>query len=125
VAPARLKRVPPSDDAETAVIVPPEAVFPGLRADEAALVELLQGLSRTDTLFLCARANLTVAGAGDLTSKERQQRLLNSLCTPDDIRRINTFGPKTTVTLSLTFCAARYAEAETRVRIGKAHVLRS
>ncbi|MGH9461139.1 MAG: hypothetical protein ACRD1X_07965 [Vicinamibacteria bacterium] len=84
--------MPPSPDAETAVIVPPETVFPGLRADEGTLVDLLRGVSRTDTLFWCARANLTVAGSGNETPTERQQRVLNALCTPDEIRRINAFA---------------------------------
>jgi hypothetical protein len=87
-----LTRVPPSHDAETAVFVPPEAVFPELREVDTTLIELLRGLSRTDTLFWCARANLTVAGAGDLTSNERQQRLLNALATSEEIQRINAFA---------------------------------
>lgn len=86
--------MPVSPDAELAVIVPPGAVFPGLRADETTLLELLRGLSRTDALFWSARVNLIVAGAGEATPKERQQRALNLLCTPDEIGRINAFAER-------------------------------
>lgn len=79
-------------DAELSVFVAPETVFPGLQAREATFLELLRGLSRTDTLFWSARVNLIVAGTGETTPKERQQRVLNLLCTPDEIRRINAFA---------------------------------
>ena len=84
--------MPTNPDDEIAVFVPPEAVFPDLRADETGLFELLRGLSRTDNIFSSARVNLIVAGAGDATPKERQQRALSLLGAPDVIRGINDFA---------------------------------
>ncbi len=39
-----------------------DAIYPGLPADESALIELLSGLSRDDTLLISARLNTMVSG---------------------------------------------------------------
>jgi hypothetical protein len=76
---------------EVGLFVPPEAVFPGTPSTAEALVEVLSTLSRGDTFFHCARANTIVSGHAGLDTKERQQILLNNLCTREEIDRINAF----------------------------------
>jgi len=77
---------------EVGPFVPPEAVFPGTPATAEVLIEVLATLSRDDTLFHCAHANTIVSGHASLAAKEPQQILLTTLCTHDEIYRINTFG---------------------------------
>jgi len=67
-------------------------VFPGTPATAEVLIEVLATLSRDDTLFHCAHANTIVSGHASLAAKERQQILLTTLCTHEEIDRINTFG---------------------------------
>jgi hypothetical protein len=50
---------------EVGVFLPVGEVFPGVKASEQALVEVLSVLSRDDTLFMCARLNIIVSGSGD------------------------------------------------------------
>lgn len=76
---------------EVGLFVPPEAVFPGTPATTEALIEVLGTLSRDDTLFHCARTNTIVSGHTGLDVKERQQILLKTLCTREEIARINAF----------------------------------
>jgi hypothetical protein len=78
-----------SNQPEHGILVPVDAIFPDLRADEATLVGLLQRLSRTDTLFWCARLNLLVSGPGTDDPRIRQQRALRQLCTGDEIHRVS------------------------------------
>jgi hypothetical protein len=78
-----------SSPPEHGVLVPVDTIFPELRADEATLVRLLQQLSRTDTLFWCARLNLLVSGPGTDDPRARQQRALNQLCSSDEIVKVN------------------------------------
>ncbi len=56
---------------DLSVFVPPDAIYPGLPADESALIELLSGLSRNDTLLICARLNTIVSGFGVLDDGQR------------------------------------------------------
>ena len=78
--------------AEVGLFVPPDAVFPGTEATEQALIEVISALSRDDTLFFCARTNTLISGPGDFDVKGRQQRALNTLCTREQIDRINVFA---------------------------------
>jgi hypothetical protein len=78
-----------NDVPETGVFVSVDAVFPGLRADETTLIGLLRELSRTDTLFWCARVNLIVSGPGPEDRKTRQQKAFNTLLTREEIEAIN------------------------------------
>jgi hypothetical protein len=57
---------------DISVFVPPDAIYPGLPADESALIELLSGLRREDTLLVCARLNAIVSGFGVLNDGQRQ-----------------------------------------------------
>jgi hypothetical protein len=77
---------------EVGLLVPPEILFPGTEASEGALIDVLSGLSRDDTLFFCGRTNILVSGPGDFDVKGRQQKALYALCTPNEIDRINAFA---------------------------------
>jgi len=83
-----------SDPPETGVFVPVGAIFPGVAADAATLTALLRDLSRTDTLFWCARLNLIVSGHGPDDHKTRQQRALTRVCTPARIEAVNRFAAR-------------------------------
>ena len=74
------------------MLVPPEVLFPGTTARETTLLDTLTNLSRDDTLFECARANVIVTGAGADDPTGRQQTLLNRLLTTQDIDKINAFA---------------------------------
>jgi hypothetical protein len=77
---------------EVGVFVPADAVFPSTPSTEEALIDILASLNRDDTLFQCARTNTLVSGPGDFDVKGRQQKALYTLCTPDQIDRINDFA---------------------------------
>jgi hypothetical protein len=77
---------------DLSVFVPPEAVYPGLPADENALIELLAGLSRDDTLLICARINAMVTGFGLQSNAERQQRAGAWICSSHHRQRLNAFA---------------------------------
>ena len=57
-------------DVELAVFIPSEAMFARLGTNETTLLELLCGLSLSDSLFGSARANSPVAEAGDMSPRE-------------------------------------------------------
>lgn len=82
------KKVP----SEVGVFVTPEVIFPGTKATEQSLLEVLSNLSRDDTLFHCARINTFVSGPGDFDFKDRQQKLLTAFCSSAEIDRINDFA---------------------------------
>jgi hypothetical protein len=63
---------------DISAFVPPDAIYPGLPADENALVELLAGLSRDDTLLICARLNAMVTGFGTQSHAARLRLDLQS-----------------------------------------------
>jgi hypothetical protein len=98
---------PPS---EISVLVPPDVLFPGTSASEATLLETLVNLSRDDTLFECARANIIVTGAGADDPTGRQQRLLNRLLTSNDIDRINAFARAHQTRLPIVFFRGQLLE---------------
>src|SRR5271169_4219837 len=77
---------------DVSVFVPVDAIWPGLRSDEATLLGLLAGLSRDDTLFWSARVNTTVTGHGALDVQARQQRVLDQLLSSEEIEKINLFA---------------------------------
>jgi hypothetical protein len=73
------------------VFVLPEVLFPGIKGTEQELVQLLDALSRDDTLFYAARLNTLISGPGDFDTRGRQQQALNHLCTTRQIEAINEF----------------------------------
>jgi hypothetical protein len=76
---------------EIGTFVPVEVIYPDLRPNVETLLTLLRRLSRDDTLFICARVNTFVCGVGsDLTNG--QQRAIEFICNPDEIRTIYTFA---------------------------------
>jgi len=57
-------------DVELAVFIPSEAMFSSLGTNETTLLELLRGLSLSDSLFWSARVNSPVAEAGEMSPRE-------------------------------------------------------
>lgn len=74
-----------------AVYVPFSAVFPGIPDNFETFKSLLCDLSRTDSLFWCARLNKIISSPSDATYKERQQFGLNQFMTEEEIDRVNAF----------------------------------
>jgi hypothetical protein len=77
---------------DVSVFVPPDAVYPGLPANENALLELLAGLTRDDTLLICARINAMVTGFSTLGDAERQQRACGWICSQHHLHRLDAFA---------------------------------
>lgn len=77
---------------EVGVYLPVSEVFPGIVANERALIEVLNTLSRDDTLFQCARLNIIASGSGDYDMKPRQEHAISQFCTSEQIARINAFA---------------------------------
>jgi hypothetical protein len=82
-------QISPSD---VSVFVPPDAIYPGLPADESTLIELLSGLSRDDTLLICARLNSIVSGFGMLNDGQRQQKACAWICNQEQKQRLDAFA---------------------------------
>ncbi|WP_029083767.1 hypothetical protein [Bradyrhizobium sp. th.b2] len=96
---------------EVGVFLPVGEVFPGVKASEQALVEVLSVLSRDDTLFMCARLNIIVSGSGDFEVKSRQQQAIDSICSSEQIARINAFSLRPTGSgLPIVFFAGQLRE---------------
>jgi hypothetical protein len=79
---------------EVGVYLPIGEVFPGVEGSERSLVEVLSTLSRDDTLFQCARLNIIVSGPGDVEMKSRQEQAIRSVCTAEQLARINAFASR-------------------------------
>lgn len=79
---------------DVSVFVPPDAIYPGLPAVESALIELLSGLSRDDTLLICAWLNTIVSGFGMLSGAQRQQKACAWICNQDQKQRLDAFARK-------------------------------
>ena len=74
------------------VYVPISEVFPGVQSDISTFRSLLSDLSRTDTLFWCARLNLVVSSNASIANLEAQQFGLNQFFTSSEIQAINNFA---------------------------------
>lgn len=72
--------------------VPISEVFPGVQNDISTFRSLLSDLSRTDTLFWCARLNLVVSANANTASLEAQQFGLNQFFISSEIQAINHFA---------------------------------
>jgi len=75
-------------------------VFPEVGNDFATFRDLLTGLSRTDTLFWCARLNL-ILGDDSIDSQEKQRFCASQFFTPEEIKLLdkaarNTANPEHT-----------------------------
>lgn len=92
------------------MLVPPEVLFPGTTASGAALRETLAYLSRDETLFVCAHANIIVTRTGADDIKKRQETLLKWLLRPEDINRINTFARAPVGQLPMVFFRGQMLE---------------
>jgi hypothetical protein len=77
---------------DLSVFVPPDAVYPSLPVDENALLELLAGLSRDDTLLICARLNAMVTGFSMQSNAERQRRACGWICSRQTLHRLDAFA---------------------------------
>ncbi len=74
------------------VYVPISEVFPGVQSDINTFRSLLSDLSRTDTLFWCARLNLVISANASTDSLEAQQFGLNQFFISSEIQVINDFA---------------------------------
>lgn len=71
--------------------VPVSEIFPGLDNDFGTFRRLVSRLSRTDTLFWCARLNLILSSAENDDEISKQQHFLYQFLTSDEITRVNEF----------------------------------
>lgn len=67
---------------ETGVFCPVSEVFPDVTADLETLRNLLGKLSRTDTLFWCARFNLILSNPANADHRGKQQYVLKHVPSP-------------------------------------------
>lgn len=74
------------------VYVPVSEVFHDIQSDISTFRSLLSDLSKTDTLFWCARLNLVVSASASTDSLGAQQFDLNQFFTSRDIQAINDFA---------------------------------
>ncbi|MCP4372605.1 MAG: hypothetical protein GY797_31530 [Deltaproteobacteria bacterium] len=73
------------------VFLPVSEIFPQLESNLETFVSSLRELSRTDSLFWCARLNLVVCQS-DVEHLTKQQFGLNQFLTKDEIEKINDFA---------------------------------
>src|SRR6266446_3687823 len=73
------------------VFVPASILFPDADSSFATFRSLLQGLSRTDVLFWCARLNHVLAGTTGLTHEQRQAFGLRQFSTTGQLRRLDEY----------------------------------
>ena len=78
-------------DSHVSVYVPISVVFPHINSEIKTFRSILAGLSRTDTLFWCARLNLVLSTKFDVDSIERQKFGLNQFFSRSEIRAISDF----------------------------------
>ncbi len=88
-----------TNNSQVGVYVPVFAIFPDCKNDIETFESLLAGLSRTDTLFWCARLNLVLSTTLDVDTIEGQKFGVKQFFTPREIKAISEFiknngGPK-------------------------------
>jgi len=76
------------------VYVPVSEVFPEVESTFEKFKSLLQGLSRTDTLFWCARLNLIISNPANPDHITKQLYGLQNFLTAEEIKRVETFVQK-------------------------------
>ncbi|MBC8263560.1 MAG: hypothetical protein H8E47_05490 [Anaerolineales bacterium] len=74
------------------VYTPVSEIFPDVQSDFETFKSLLHGLSRTDTLFWCARLNLVISHSSDVDHLTRQQFGLNQFLMAEEINAVNDFA---------------------------------
>lgn len=73
------------------VFLPVSELFPDIKSDFTTFECVLKKLSRTDTLFWCARLNLVVSDP-EVDHIAKQQFGLDQFLTPEEISRVNDFA---------------------------------
>jgi hypothetical protein len=73
------------------VYVPLSAIFPEISSDFASFCALVRALSRTDTIFWCARLGLILANPHNRNDRGKQQYAVQTFFDSQEIGRINEF----------------------------------
>ncbi len=73
------------------IYVPVSAIFPEVTADFATFCSLVQSLSRTDTLFWCARLNLILSNPENSNSHSKQDYAVGLFLDHDEVEHLNRF----------------------------------
>lgn len=74
------------------VFVPVSAIFPEMTADFETFCSLVRGLSRTDTLFWCARLNLLLSNPENRSRVDTQEYMIRLFLDNEQIERLNRFA---------------------------------
>lgn len=74
------------------VYIPVSEIFPDIQSDFKTFKSLLHDLSRTDTLFWCARLNLVISDSSNVDHLTRQQFGLNQFLATEEISAVNDFA---------------------------------
>ena len=77
---------------QVGVFIPVSEVFPGIESDFETFKALLKDLSRTDTLFWCARINLISTNPLESKHISRQQVAIDKFLTKNEIEAVNRFA---------------------------------
>jgi hypothetical protein len=77
---------------ETATYVPLSAIFPGESGDFASFCTLVKTLSRTDTIFWCARLNLIVSNPQNTDEGSKQRYCIGHFFDAQEIARGEQFA---------------------------------
>jgi hypothetical protein len=77
--------------ANTGVFVPVSEVFPGVSSDFDTFRDRLARLSRTDTLFWCARFNLIISNPANTDHRGKQQYVISMCLGTEETERLNRF----------------------------------
>ena len=75
------------------IFLPVSEVFPDTKSDFETFKSLLGNLSRTDSLFWCARLNLIISDP-EATHIKKQQAGLSQFFTQEEINKVNSFVKK-------------------------------
>lgn len=75
------------------IFLPVSEVFPDTKSDFETFKSLLCNLSRTDSLFWCARVNLIISDP-EADHIKKQQAGLNQFFTPEEINKVNDYARK-------------------------------
>lgn len=76
------------------VYLPISEVFPDIKSDVETFKNLLHSLSRTDTLFWCARLNNIISHSSEIDHVARQQFGVSQFFSEKEIRAVNDFVSK-------------------------------
>jgi hypothetical protein len=85
------RRTRPDAFDEVGLTIPLDVLSSNLKPDRQTLLEILSGLSRDDTLLMCARLNTVVSGL-NAEFTNGQQRALAFICNDEEIKKIGDFA---------------------------------